>query len=124
MLPFDLIQSWLHRRNLREKLSRAQQWPTAQGQIYHWQIVEADRDAHSTAKPWQVEAGFHFTVNGEYFGGYVRSVGLTHHEAEAAAKNNPDIHVRYDPTNPDSAVVLPEDNEENLPFRVFAPSPD
>ena len=120
MFPVDLIQSWLHRRSLRERLRCAQQWPTAQGAIYHWQVVEAEHDAHSTARPYQIEAGFHFTVNGEYFGGYVRSVGLTHHEAEAAAKGNPAIHVRYDPTNPDSAIALPEDNRD-LGFRVFTP---
>ena len=67
----------------------------------------------------QVEASFHFTVNGEYFGGYLRSVGLTHHSAETMATGTPTVRVRYDPTNPDSVAVLAEDNVGNLPFQVM-----
>jgi hypothetical protein len=30
------------------------------------------------------------------------------------------VRVRYDPANPDAVAVLAEDNENNLPFRVFS----
>ncbi len=70
--------------------------------------------------PFQIEAGFHFKINGEYFGGYLRSVGLGLHEAESKAQGNPIVNVRYDPANPDSVAVLAEDNEKSLPFRVFS----
>jgi hypothetical protein len=94
----------------------------AVGEVNHWAVVDADQDAMSTATPHQIEASFHFTVNGEYFGGYLRSVPMVHREAEMLAKGTPNVNVRYDPANPDSSVALPEDNRNNLPFRVFSSS--
>ena len=72
------------------------------------------------ARRYQIEAGFHFKVNGEYYGGYLRSVAMTHHEAEMKAKGEPKVNVRYNPANPDKKAVLPEDNSGGpLPFRRF-----
>jgi hypothetical protein len=118
---FDSLGAWLRRRSLQKKLRAASGWPIAVGEVNHWAIVDAEKDAASTATPYQIEASFHFMVNGEYFGGYFRSVGLVRREAERMANGNPTVNVRYDPANPDSAVALAEDNASNLPFRIFSP---
>ena len=115
---FGFIRSRLRRRSLRKTLQRALEWPVIAGEVNHWAVVQADEDVLSSATPYQIEAGFHFILNGEYFGGYFRSVALTHHEAETLAKGSPTVHVRYDPANPDSSVVLASDNPDNLPFRI------
>ena len=120
MFPFDIIRSRLHHKKQQERVRLAQQWPTVSAEINHWSIVTADQELASSATPHQIEASFHFTVNGEYFGGYLRSVALTHHAAEVAAKGSPTIIIRYDPTNPDSVAVLAEDNSDNLPFQIIS----
>jgi hypothetical protein len=116
----DGIRLWLRRRSREKKLQSAQAWPIANGEVNHWQILDADAEASSVGALFQIEAAFHFLINEEYFGGYLRSVALPHREAETLAKGNPTVHVRYDPANPDSVAVLAEDNESNLPFRVFS----
>lgn len=120
MFPFDSIRSKLHHKKQHERVRQAQQWPIATAEINHWSIVTADQDIASSATPYQIEARFHFSLNGEYFGGYLRSVALTHHGAEVAAKGSPTINVRYDPANPDSVAVLAEDNVGNLPFPIIS----
>jgi Protein of unknown function (DUF3592) len=120
MFPFDSIRLWLHHKKQREKLRLAQQWPTVSAEINHWSIATADTEIASSATPYQIEASFHFTVNGEYFGGYLRSVALTHHGAEMGAKGEPTVNIRYDPANPDRTAVLAEDNVGNLPFQIIS----
>jgi hypothetical protein len=116
----DGIRLWLRRRSREKTLLAARGWPVATGEVNRWQVVSADSETSTLGALYQVEAGFHFIVNGEYFGGYLRSVAMTHHEAETKAKGTPPVHVRYDPANPDAVAVLEEDNEGNLPFRVFS----
>ena len=116
----DGIRLWLRRRSREKTLLAARGWPVATGEVNRWQVVSADPEASSVGALYQIEAGFHFILNGEYFGGYLRSVALTLHEAETKAKGNPAVRVRYDPANPDAVAVLAEDNEGNLPFRVFS----
>jgi Protein of unknown function (DUF3592)/Mu transposase, C-terminal len=116
----DSVRMWLRRRSREKKLQAAQAWPVATGEVNHWEVLDAHQEAGSVGALYQIEAGFHFMVNGEYFGGYLRSVAMGHHEAETKAKGNPAVSVRYDPANPDTVAVLAEDNEGNLPFRVFS----
>ena len=116
----DGIRQRLRRKSREKKLRAAQGWPTTSGEVNSWKVIEADPEATAIGALYQIEAGFHFMVNGEYFGGYLRSVALGLHEAETKAKGNPAVRVRYDPANPDAVAVLAEDNEGNLPFRVFS----
>jgi Protein of unknown function (DUF3592) len=116
----DGIRRWVRRRNREKKVQLASQWPLAQAEINHWQVLNADEEAAGMGAPYQIEAGFHFKLNGEYYGGYLRSVGLGLHEAETKATGNPSVNVRYDPANPDTTAVLAEDNVTSLPFRVFS----
>jgi hypothetical protein len=116
----DGIRRWLRRRKREQKVRLAAQWPVTQAEINHWQVLNADEEAAGMGAPFQIEAGFHFKINGEYYGGYLRSVGLGLHEAESKAQGNPIVNVRYDPANPDSVAVLAEDNNTSLPFRVFS----
>ena len=91
-----------------------------QGEVNHWQVLNADEDVATTGAPYQIEAGFHFKLNGEYYGGYLRSVAMTHHEAETKSKGEPKVNVRYNPANPDETAVLAEDNVGDLPFDVVS----
>ncbi|WP_260739107.1 DUF3592 domain-containing protein [Tunturiibacter lichenicola] len=116
----DAIGRWFRRRNRDKKLRLAAQWPLTAAEINDWQILPADQELATTGAPYQIEAGFHFSLNGDYFGGYLRSVALTHREAETRAVGNPTINVRYNPANPDQTAVLAEDNPENLPFRIVS----
>lgn len=116
----DGVRRWLRRRAREKKLQLAAQWPIVQAEINHWQVLTADEEAATMGAAYQIEAGFHFKVNGEYYGGYLRSVAMGLHESETKATGNPTVNVRYDPANPDSAAVFAEDNEGTLPFRVYS----
>jgi Protein of unknown function (DUF3592) len=116
----DAIGRWLRHRNRDKKLRMASQWPLTAAEINHWQVVPADEEVASTGAPYQIEAGFHFKISGEYYGGYLRSVALTHHEAESKAIGSPTANIRYNPANPDQTAVLTEDNPDNLPFRIIS----
>jgi hypothetical protein len=116
----DGIRRWLRRRSREKKLRLAAHWPTTQAEVNHWQVLKADEDVATTGTPYQIEAGFHFKLNGEYYGGYLRSVAMTHHEAETKGKGEPTVNLRYNPANPDETAVLAEDNSGNLPFKVVS----
>jgi len=116
----DGIGRWLRHRKRGQKLRLAAQWPLTQAEINHWQVLNADDDVAGIGALYQIEAGFHFKLNGEYYGGYLRSVALTHHEAESKAIGNPTVNIRYNPADPDQVAVLAEDNEKTLPFRIVS----
>lgn len=116
----DSIRLWLRRRSRQKKLQQAATWPTIDAEVNHWAVLPADEEANAFGVPFQIEAGFHFILNGEYYGGYFRSVALAGGEAERLAKGNPTVNVRYNPANPDTVAVLAEDNPDNLPFHIFS----
>jgi hypothetical protein len=116
----DSIRLWLRRRSREKKLRLAATWPTTAAEINHWAVVPADEEANAFGVPFQIEAGFHFKLNGEYYGGYFRSVALAGGEAERLAKGDLSVNIRYDPSNPDSVAVLAEDNKTNFPFQVVS----
>jgi hypothetical protein len=116
----DSIRLWQRRKSRQKKLQLALTWPTTTAEINHWAAVPADEESNAFGTPFQIEAGFHFKLNGEYYGGYLRSVALTGGEAERLAKGNPTIIVRYNPANPDTVAVLAEDNTGKLPFQIFS----
>ena len=117
---FDGIGAWFRRRGLQKRLELAKSWPIASGEILSWSIVDADKDAEAAGTPHQIEAKYYFTLNGDYFGGHVRSVPMTHSAASRIPQVTPRIQVRYDPANPDNAVVLVEDNLGSLPFEIVS----
>jgi hypothetical protein len=116
----DSVRLWMRRRSRQKKLRLALSWPVIPAEVNHWAVLPADEDAKAFGTPFQIEAGFHFILNGEYYGGYFRSVALAGGEAERLAKGNPSVNVRYNPANPDAVAVLAEDNTGNLPFQVFS----
>jgi hypothetical protein len=116
----DGIKRWLRRRSREKKLGLAMNWPLVQAEVNHWQVLNADEDVAAMGAPNQIEAGFHFTLNGEYYGGYLRSVAMGLHDAEMKAAGSPKVSVRYNPANPDETAVLAEDNVGNLPFGVVS----
>ncbi|HEX4575774.1 MAG TPA: DUF3592 domain-containing protein [Edaphobacter sp.] len=116
----DGIRRSLRRSRREKKIALAKNWPIAEAEINHWQVLNADDDVATTGAPFQIEAGFHFKVNEEYYGGYLRSVAMTHHEAETKSKGEPKVKVRYNPANPDETAVLAGDNGGNLPFGIIS----
>jgi hypothetical protein len=120
ILFLDAIGRWFRRRNREKKLRLASQWHHTQAEINHWKVLNADEDAAAPGAPYQIEAGFHFKINGEYYGGYLRSVALTHHEAESKATGSPLVNIRYNPANPDETAVFAGDNQGTLPFRIVS----
>ena len=116
----DGIKRSLRRRKRERKLGLAKNWPVVQAEVNHWQVLTADEDVATMGATNQIEAGFHFTLNGEYYGGYLRSVAMGLHESETKATGNPKVNVRYNPANPDETAVLAEDNGDNLPFNVVS----
>ena len=116
----DGIKRSLRRRKRERKLGLAKNWPVVQAEVNHWQVLTADEDVATMGATNQIEAGFHFTLNGEYYGGYLRSIAMGLHESETKATGNPKVNVRYNPANPDETAVLAEDNGDNLPFNVVS----
>lgn len=117
---FDSVRLWLHRRSRLKKLQLAANWPLVAAEVNHWAVVPAEDDANAFGAPFQIEAGFHFILKGEYYGGYFRSVALAGGEAERLAKGTPTVNARYNPANPDATAVFAEDNAENLPFKILS----
>jgi hypothetical protein len=112
------------RRRLREdarkkRVQLAAAWPQTGAQVNSWKILPLGDEAESFTQSDFIEAGFSFVLNGEYYGGYLRSVGMGRKEAEALATGSPSVNVRYDPANPDSVVVLADDNA-TLPFTLIS----
>ena len=112
------------RRSLRESARKkrvrlAAGWPQARAEINSWKILPAGDEAESFSQSDFLEAGFSFVLNGEYYGGYLRSAAMGRKETEKLAVGSPSINVRYDPANPDQAVVLAEDNTA-LPFAIVS----
>ena len=109
------------RESARKKRVRlAARWPQATAKINLWKVLPVGDEAESFAQTDYIEGGFSFLLNGEYYGGYVRSVAMGRHEAEKLAVGEPSITVRYNPSNPDQTVVLAEDNAGTLPFEVIS----
>lgn len=115
----DSIRRAARERARLKRVAVAQGWPQVQAEINHWKIIPAGEAAESFSRTDVIEAAFHFTLNGEYYGGYLRSVPMGGRDAEKAATGNPKITVRYDPANPDHNVVLAEENN-SLPFAIVS----
>ncbi|CAN5649912.1 hypothetical protein BH10ACI4_BH10ACI4_03130 [soil metagenome] len=117
---FDAVRAWFRRRAREKRLALAKGWPLATGEVLGWKTVQAHEDAGTFATPDQIQAGYYFTVKGDYFGGHFRSVAMSRGECAKFAEATPKIQIRYNPADPDEAVVLEEDNIGNLPFRVLS----
>jgi len=115
------IRRLLQRGRREKRVGLAKNWPMVEAEVNRWHVQNADPDDASMGAMYQIEAGFHFKVNGEYYGGYLRSVAMTHHEAEMKSKGEPKVNVRYNPANPDETAVLAGDNSGGtLPFPVIS----
>jgi len=113
------------RRSLRENARRkrvriAAAWPQATAKVNLWKVLPEGDESESFTQTDYIEGGFSFLLDGEYYGGYVRSVAMGRHEAEKLAVGDLSVKVRYNPANPDQTVVLAEDNAGTLPFEVVS----
>lgn len=119
MALVDSIRRALHERARKKRVMIAAGWPQANAEIDIWKILPAGDAAESFTQTDVIEASFHFTLDGEYYGGYVRSVAMGRNEAEKLSIGSPSVIVRYNPANPDEVVVLVEDNS-SLPFAIVS----
>ena len=104
----------------RKRIAAAHQWPTCNAKITGWKIVDADPATGASATQQQIEAAYYFMLNDDFCGGYLRSVPMTHHEAELLATGEPSVTVRYNPNDPDQVAVLAEDNAGKFPFEIIS----
>ncbi len=103
----------------RKRVALAASWPQARGEINSWKILPLGDEADSFSQSDCLEAGFSFVLNGEYYGGYLRSTAMGRKEAERLGVGGPAVNVRYKPADPDQVVVLAEDNAQ-LPFGIVS----
>jgi hypothetical protein len=116
----DPIRRAVRESARKRRVRLAARWPQATAKINLWKVLPVGDDAESFAQTDYIEGGFSFLLNGEYYGGYVRSVAMGRHDAEKLAAGEPSLIVRYDPSNPDQTVVLAEDNAGALPFDLIS----
>ena len=120
MFFFDPIRRFFHERARRVRIKDAASWPQTQAHINHWKLLPAGDASQSFSQTDIIEAAFHFTLNGEFYGGYLNSIPMGRHDAEKFATGSPEIIVRYNPANTDRTVVLAEDNKGKLPFQIVS----
>lgn len=116
----DSIRRRVRERARKKRVQLAAGWPQARAEINSWKILPIGDEAESFTQSDYIEAGFSFVLNGEYYGGYLRSVAMGRKEAERLAVGSPSVNVRYNPANPDEVVVMAEDNTGGLPFEVIS----
>ena len=116
----DSIRKVLRERARQKRVQAAAGWPQAQAHVNGWKVLSAGDASKSFTETDYIEASFHFTLNGDYYGGYLNSVAMGRREAEKLATGSPDLIVRYNPANPDQVVVLAEDNRGKLPFGIVS----
>jgi hypothetical protein len=116
----DPIRRALNERARARRVQAAASWPKITAHINGWKVLPAGDEAQSFSQTDLIEAAFHFTLNGEYYGGYVRSTAMGRHDAEKLATGSPALTVRYNPSNPDQTAVLAEDNRGGLPFEIVS----
>lgn len=116
----DSIRRSLRENARRKRVQLAASWPQATAKINLWKILPARDESNSFTQTDFIEGGFSFLLNGDYYGGYVRSVATGRREAEELAVGSLSVNVRYNPANPDRTVVLAEDNVGTLPFDVIS----
>jgi hypothetical protein len=116
----DSILRAFRERARNKRVQAAAAWPQITAHINSWKILPAGDASDSFTNTDTIEAGFHFTLNGEFYGGYVNSVPMPLREAERHATGSPDLTVRYNPTDPDQTVVLAEDNRGKVGFQIVS----
>jgi len=116
----DAIRRAIHERARKKRVQFARSWPQVSAQVNTWKIVPAGDAAQSFTQTDVIEAGFHFMLNNDYYGGYLRSIPMTRREAERLAVGSPTVNVRYNPENPDIVAVLAEDNARTFPFELVS----
>jgi hypothetical protein len=115
----DPIRRAMRESARKKRVRLAANWPQVTAKINLWKVLPVEDETESFAQTDFIEGGFSFLLNGEYYGGYVRSIPMGRHQAEKQATGEPSVIVRYNPANPDQTVVLAEDNG-GLPFEVIS----
>ena len=115
----DPIRRAMRESARKKRVRLAAHWPQVTAKVNLWKVLPVGDDPDSFAQTDYIEGGFSFVLNGEYYGGYLRSVAMGRHDAEKLAVGEPSVVVRYNPANPDQTVVLAEDNTA-LPFDVIS----
>ena len=116
----DSIRRGLRESARKKRVQLAAGWPQTTAKVNLWKVLPAGDEAESFTQTDFIEGGFSFLLNGEYYGGYLRSVAMGRRDAEKLAVGDPSVNVRYNPSNPDQTVVLADDNVGTLPFEIIS----
>ena len=113
----------VRRRGRERELQEAAGWPTTTAKLLAGNVVTRDELAEGTsAQTTQVEFQYYFSLNEEFFGGYLRSVACSDSEGRRWLRDVPEgtlVTVRYDPKDSDKTHALARDNAGKLPFAIW-----
>ena len=113
------ILNWLplllRRRKREQSLQLAATWPTVTAKLLKSVVIEKDPIAEggTAFQDRQIESAFYFTLDGSYYGGFLRSVPLSDSEAHRTIRlleEDTPVTVRYNPADPDQTHTLATDN--------------
>ena len=63
------IRRLLQRSRREKRVGLAKNWPMVEAEVNRWHVQNADPDDASMGAMYQIEAGFHFKVNGSITAG-------------------------------------------------------
>ena len=78
----DPLRRAIHQSARKKRVRLAAQWPQARAHINTWKVLPLTAApgffaaAQSFAASDFIEAAFHFILNGEFYGGYLRSLPM------------------------------------------------
>ena len=119
----DAISRMMRGRKRAARLVAAANWPMVTAKLLESKLVMKDElSGGLDVQDTQVEVPYYFSLEGRYFGGFVRSVPCTDSEGRRSQRQLTEgmaVEVRYNPADPDETCVLEGDNAGKLPFVVW-----
>ncbi len=113
----------VRKRERERDLLAAETWPTAAAKLLAGNVVQRDELAEGTVvQSTQIEFQYYFSLEDDFFGGYLRSVPCSDSEGRRWLREVPEgtvVTVRYDPADRDKTHALQRDNEGKLPFAIW-----
>jgi hypothetical protein len=120
---FGWIFRAIRKRGRERDLLAAEAWPTVMAKLLAGNVVQRDELAEGTSvQTTQIEFQYYFSLDEDFFGGYMRSVACSDSEGRRWLREVPEgtlVTVRYDPADKDKTHALQRDNEGKLPFAIW-----
>ena len=121
---FDWLIRFFRQRKRQRELALAASWPLVTAKLLNSVVLPKDLAAEggTAFQDRQIESAFYFTLEGNYYGGHLRSTPLSDTEAHRLLRQLPEdtpVQVRYNPANPDDNHTFAGDNDGTLPFTIW-----